>query len=627
MGHVRVYTISDTMARFYSMNDMNVIHPMGWDSFGLPAENAAIQRKIPADEWTVQNIEHMRKQLQQLGCAFDWDREFATCDPGYYRWTQKLFLMLFNDGLAYQKNALVNWDPVDKTVLADEQVDANGCSWRSGAKVEKKLLKQWFIRTTKFAKPMYEGLDNPILEDWKDIIKIQQHWIGETDGYSFTFNLVNSNESLTVWTANPEDLNQAIFIALSKDHVLAGEKNLQVYNPITDTKIPIIVTDEVSFPLKCDTYLGVANNETDIDTAKIYNLNIDEGKFKTKLTKDQIIKAAEKLDIGGFPVSSKLKDWLISRQRFWGTPIPITHCKNCGTVPVPDKDLPVVLPQVNKKEEVGTPLSGHSDWIKTKCPKCGDHDARRETDTMDTFVDSSWYFLRFLDPHNQNQIFDPALTTKFMPVDLYVGGKEHAVLHLYYARFFNHYLFSKGLVPHPEPFKRLLVQGMVMGQSFRLKGSGKYIPESEVEYLDKNKTKAVEKSSSTPLVLAWEKMSKSKFNGVDPADVINEHGCDSIRLIMLADVAPTSSRNWSAATFPGILLWQNRIWMTVNEFLKLRQENTPVQDLKALEDEELRLLDARNFYIAGTTFNYRHTHQLSVAISKMQGLTNAIRVS
>uniref|UniRef100_A0A336LSB9 leucine--tRNA ligase n=1 Tax=Culicoides sonorensis TaxID=179676 RepID=A0A336LSB9_CULSO len=632
MGHVRVYTISDSMARFYRMNGKNVIHPMGWDAFGLPAENAAIQRKIPADEWTKDNIDHMRKQLKELGCTFDWEREFATCDAEYYRWTQKLFLMLYKEGLAYQKEALVNWDPVDKTVLADEQVDANGCSWRSGAKVEKKLLKQWFVKTTKFAKNLYEGLEDPILEDWKDIIKLQKHWIGDCDGYSFELKIENCNTVINIWIKDPVDLNHMNFIALSPDHVLVkslnlkeGLTNLNVSVPFTNQKIPVIVSSEVPYPEQCDTYLGT-HTLTDQEVMTKYSIKSSENLKKT-LNKNEILKLAEEQKLGGHEVSSKLKDWLISRQRFWGTPIPIIHCDNCGSIPVPEEQLPVKLP-TNDKNMIGKPLSQNESWLNTKCPSC-QREARRETDTMDTFVDSSWYFLRFLDPQNDKEIFNKEIASKFMPVDLYIGGKEHAVLHLYYARFINHFLHSKGFVPHPEPFKRLLVQGMVMGQSYRVKGTGKYLKESEVEIIDSKKGKAIEKSTGAPVILDWEKMSKSKFNGVDPAEVIKEMGCDSLRLIMLADVAPTSHRNWSSTTFPGILFWQNRIWMTVNDFVRLRKEkgNEVPNNTKELDEHNARLLDARNFYVAGITFNYKYSHQLSVAISKMQGLTNSIRKS
>lgn len=542
MGHVRVYAISDAMARFHRMNGKNVFHPIGFDAFGLPAENAAIQRNISPADWTKQNISQMRAQLKQLGCSFDWDHELSTCNEDYYKWTQQLFLMLYKDGLAYQNEALVNWDPVDKTVLADEQVDANGCSWRSGAKVEKKLLKQWFVRTTKFAEKLLNGLSDPTLRDWKDIINLQKHWIGECNGYAFYMNFQNQPLSLRVWTESPEkllDLNN--FIALKTTHPLRkvlGEGDLYVLNPFTNHQMPVVFHDEVEFPEKCDVYLASPHyKESDKTLRASLDLpfQVNDLAESDEANRSVVLKIADLFGNGGYKVSSKLQDWLVSRQRCWGTPIPIIHCGVCGAVPVEEKDLPVRLPSVG-------------DSLKCTCPKCGDENAKRETDTLDTFVDSSWYYLRYLDSANKNKIYDENIIKQFMPVDLYIGGKEHAVLHLYYARFINNFLHSKGLSPHPEPFQRLLVQGMVMGRSFRVKGSGKYLNEDEVEVLDAKKNKAISKETKEPVIMTWEKMSKSKLNGVDPSDMIGEYGTDTTRLIILGDVAPTSHRNWSNAS-------------------------------------------------------------------------------
>ncbi|XP_062565884.1 leucine--tRNA ligase, mitochondrial [Armigeres subalbatus] len=633
MGHVRVYTISDAMARYYRLNGANVLHPMGWDAFGLPAENAAMQRKIPADKWTKQNIAQMREQLEKLQFSFDWEREFATCDPEYYRWTQKLFLMLYEDGLAYQKEAQVNWDPIDETVLADEQVDDNGCSWRSGAKVEKKVLRQWFIKTTRFAKALYDGLADPTLEDWKDITKLQKHWIGECDGYNFELKIVGEKKTIPVWTKYPEQLKEALFVAVRPTSIWnhyktdEGKLDLNVENPLLGHNLPVIVTEKVNYPDGNDCYLGVASVEADCQLALHYQLPLDvQPQSNNEDFRGDILDQAFKLKMGGYPVSSKLRDWLISRQRFWGTPIPIIHCESCGPVPVPVADLPVKLPL----DSVGLPLPENEQWLKTACPKCHSPEARRETDTMDTFVDSSWYFLRFLDTKNPSELVDPDLSRRMMPVDLYVGGKEHAVLHMYYARFMNHYLHSKGFVSTPEPFKRLLVQGMVMGRSYRLKGSGKYLPADEVEVLDEKKNKAIEKATGSQVVTLWEKMSKSKLNGVDPLEVLKQHGCDTLRMILLGDVAPTSHRNWSEATFPGILNWQKRIWMTMHDYRLYRSAIQLAQappDTEEFRQQDRKLWDARNYFSAGATFNYKFSHQLSVGISKMQGLTNAIRRS
>lgn len=549
MGHVRVYTISDTMARFHRMNGKNVFHPIGFDAFGLPAENAAIQRNISPAEWTKENISQMRSQLKQLGCSFDWDHEVSTCNEDYYKWTQQLFLMLYKDGLAYQNESLVNWDPVDKTVLAHEQVDANGCSWRSGAKVEKKLLKQWFIRTTKFAEKLMNGLSDPILKDWKDIINLQKHWIGDCNGYSFYMNFEGKSLSLRVWTEHPEkllDLNN--FIVLKTTHPLRkalGDSELHVRNPFTNNPIPVVFNDDIEFPDRSDVYLASPHyNEKDKALRASLDLpfQINDLAESDEANRSVVLKIAQLFGNGGYKVSSKLQDWLVSRQRYWGTPIPIVHCNVCGAVPVEEKDLPVRLPPLNNSS------SRDEDSLKCICPKCGNEDARKETDTLDTFVDSSWYYLRFLDSMNKNRIYDEKIIEQFMPVDLYIGGKEHAVLHLYYARFINNFLHSKGLSPYPEPFQRLLVQGMVMGKSFRVKGSGKYLKEEEVEVVDSKKNKAICKGTNEQVVITWEKMSKSKFNGVDPSDMIAEYGTDTTRLIILGDVAPTSHRNWSNAS-------------------------------------------------------------------------------
>jgi leucyl-tRNA synthetase len=627
MGHVRVYSISDAVARFYRFIGKNVFHPMGFDAFGLPAENAALQRKIPADEWTQQNITHMKQQLNKLGCSFDWSAELATCDASYYKWTQKLFLMLYNDGLAYQCESMVNWDPVDKTVLADEQVDESGCSWRSGAKVERRLLKQWFIKTTKFAEQLYAGLSDPILNDWRDIINLQKHWIGECNGWNFTLKLDN-DKHVTVWTNTPEDLNAASFIAIKREHLLNQENiedgllKMKAKNPFGND-LPIIVASSVNFPPFNDVYLGVPfKNEHDNELTKKYNIKVTH-EASNESDREIIIQKAKESQIGAeFKISSKLRDWLISRQRFWGTPIPIIHCGMCGAVPVDEKDLPIKLPEM--KEQIGRPLNENEEWQKCNCPKCGG-EAKRETDTMDTFVDSSWYFLRYLDVENSKDLVDKDLSRSMMPVDLYIGGKEHAVLHLYYSRFVNHFLHQKGYVKHPEPFQRLLVQGMVKGKSYRVKNTGKYLNADQVDVISEKKGKAFVKDTKEPVEIMWEKMSKSKFNGVDPIDVINTYGSDTTRLIMLGDVAPTSHRNWSEATFPGIINWQKRMWLTMHDFHFVREKAKEMIKSSDFDDHEAKLLDSANYFASGATFNFKVTHQLSVGMSKMQGLTNTIR--
>ncbi|XP_043279045.1 probable leucine--tRNA ligase, mitochondrial isoform X2 [Venturia canescens] len=621
---------------------------MGWDAFGLPAENAAMDRKIDPSEWTNKNIHNMREQLNRMSCLFDWDREVATCDPEYYRWTQELFLKLYERGLAYQKESFVNWDPVDCTVLADEQVDHENRSWRSGAKVEKKLLNQWFIKTTAFAESLLEGLGDPSLKEWRDIIKMQRHWIGECTGTSIEFELIteipDTPKTLNLWTDKPESIEHAKFVAISKDNFLAKSQwewtkhspsrliDAKVRNPFTGENLPIYLTNDVEFTRFRDNHLGIPGRcDTDrkfCDSLGILYEILEEFSDEEKMIKRlEIMGKARELNIGGFPVSLKLRDWLISRQRYWGTPIPIIHCETCGSCPVPRDQLPVVLPKISRDldDRIKT-LRDAASWLQTTCPKCN-RPATREADTMDTFVDSSWYFMRYLDPKNRQEMFSKEKAFEYLPVDVYVGGKEHAVLHLYYARFVSHFLHSLGLVPTREPFKQLLVQGMVMGKTYKVKETGKFLPESEVEKIDE---KYVEKQTGNEVVTYWDKMSKSKFNGVDPLEMFKEYGADTTRLIILADVAPTSNRHWSSDTFPGILKWQSRLWLTIRSFINMRTHISPEERSKKIETEKFikdddYMFDSRNYYIKGVTFNLVGSQQLSVAISKMQGLTNSIR--
>ncbi|KAL0901567.1 hypothetical protein ABMA27_006791 [Loxostege sticticalis] len=553
MGHVRVYSISDTIARFYKLSGKNVIHPIGWDAFGLPAENAAIERNILPHQWTQTNIDSMKQQLKNLSYNFDWNRELSTCDPKYYKWTQYIFLKLFEKGLAYQCKAKVNWDPVDKTVLADEQVDEFGCSWRSGAKVESKVLTQWFIKTTKFAQKLYDGLQSESLEDWKDIINLQRHWIGECNGVIVTFQMKLGNEykSLDIWTSDPYKFIHGEFIAISKSNILLhglklDNSNLKCLNPLTNMEIPVYVTDNVNFAPERDVYLASpATDDEDYKLARELGIYVNKRDIildKEKENQDAIDLAQRKC-VGGHYVSSKLKDWLISRQRYWGTPIPIIHCRECGPVPVPYEDLPVELPLVEAVEPGVQTLANIHDWVNCKCPKCGSN-ATRETDTMDTFVDSSWYYYRFLDPNNNEKPFDKNHLSGKTPVNVYVGGKEHAVLHLYYARFMSYFLHSLGWTPSEEPFKKLVVQGMVMGQSYKVKSSGKYLHPNDVEKVGKAYK---EKNTGEAVLVQWEKMSKSKYNGENPERLLSSYGSDTTKLLMLADVPPETSRRWSDA--------------------------------------------------------------------------------
>ncbi|KAB7498158.1 putative leucine--tRNA ligase, mitochondrial [Armadillidium nasatum] len=534
LGHVRVYTISDVMARFYRMKGWKVIHPMGWDAFGLPAENAAIERGVDPHEWTKSNINSMKNQLKSLGLSFDWWREVATCDPDYYKWTQFIFLKLFQEGLAYRKEAIVNWDPIDQTVLANEQVDENGFSWRSGAKVEKKVLTQWFIKSTKFSKDLLKDLSDPHLKNWKDISTIQKNWIGDCNGYVIEMRLIDSNNKLIdsfsylpVWMSEPEYLTSIGFLSVKSDHILNTEShidysidgfkvlNIKAVDPISKRLIPIIVNvgavDE-----EVEIQVGLPHlRERDHQICEKLKLAIPQPIIESekKILREQIITKLKEINSGGYECSSVLKDWLISRQRYWGTPIPIVYCNDCGTVPVPEEQLPVILPQVNKKVGKGvSTLKEAQDWLKCPCPSCGKL-GKRETDTMDTFVDSSWYFLRYLDPKNNKELINKDKGHDLMPVDLYIGGKEHAVLHLYYARFIYKFLSHIGLASHKEPFKELLVQGLIKSKSYRVKSSGKYLREEEVDF---SVSPPVEKNTKEHLTVEFEKMSKSKHNGVNP---------------------------------------------------------------------------------------------------------------
>lgn len=667
MGHVRVYTISDTMARYKRLQGKNVIHPMGWDAFGLPAENAAIERGEHPANWTYSNIKSMKKQIEDLCCSFDWEREFASCDSSYYKWTQYIFLKMYEARLVYRKEALVNWDPVDQTVLADEQIDELGCSWRSGAKVEKRSLRQWYLRTTTYAKSLWDGLSEVNEDLWQDIIKLQKNWIGKCNGCHFEFSIQNKNDQmsdrLSIFTKEPAAIFGASHLAVAPTHPLNSSQfheksitvtengesktyvqlSLKAIHPFTKAELPIIVSPQNEFDIFNDCRIGIpCLFPKDASLATRFNLDyvnvfstdneqmilINSNEFnglKKEEAFDMITKYARDHHFGGHLVSIKLKDWLISRQRYWGTPIPLVHCANCDIVPVHFEDLPVELPKVETSLGKSNALLSHlQDWHSVKCPKCGGP-AQRETDTMDTFVDSSWYFLRYLDSKNDSLIFDPEIVSREMPVDLYIGGKEHATLHLYYARFVNHFLHDLGLVAHREPFVNLLTQGMVMGRSYKLKDSGRYLPESQVDLAGDH---PVELKTGAAVEVQWEKMSKSKYNGVDPEDVLQQFGIDATRLCILYNVAPKSNRNWSNEEFNGVFAWQTRIWKLVTEFIQLKTSNNVSSE--EFSTEQIRefnksIRESRNYFLKEVTFHLEKTFLLSVAISRLQGLTNAMR--
>ncbi|EGD81599.1 leucyl-tRNA synthetase [Salpingoeca rosetta] len=620
MGHVRVYTISDSVARFHRLTGKEVIHPMGWDAFGLPAENAAIERNIDPADWTIRNIAYMKEQLDALACSFDWEREVTTCSPSYYKWTQWLFLQLHKRGLVYQDKALVNWDPVDQTVLANEQVDAEGRSWRSGALVEKRRLRQWFLRITEYAEELERGLNDV---DWPESVKeMQRHWIGRSRGYFFDFcrsNPHTTDTCLRVFTTRPETVFGVEFIAVSPTHPLADRldtptrqhlmtaategtyaverlRGITLTHPLTGRSLPVLAASYVADGYGTGAVMGVpAHDERDFKVARNEGLPIthviepaftadgagestgsgvdaddrgdidgvlrcytgkdgtlvNSGKFSGMSVEEAIpaiIELARSNECGGPMTSYRLRDWLVSRQRYWGTPIPLIHCRACGVVPVPESDLPVLLPQgVEYTSKGRSPLATDHQFVNVMCPSCNGP-ATRDTDTMDTFVDSAWYFLRYLDPDNEQLPVGKDAAETEMPVDLYIGGIEHAVLHLLYARFVNMAAADIGLTTQREPFAKLLAQGMVHGETHKSAANGKYLKPDEVER--RADGTVVEVATQQPVDTTWEKMSKSKYNGVDPTQTIAEHGVDAARLFVLFKARHT--RGYGYLRWPGV---------------------------------------------------------------------------
>ncbi|XP_048190611.1 leucine--tRNA ligase, mitochondrial [Perognathus longimembris pacificus] len=665
MGHVRVYTISDTIARFQRMRGRQVINPMGWDAFGLPAENAAIERNLHPESWTQRNIEHMRGQLEHLGLCFSWDREITTCFPDYYKWTQYLFVKLYEAGLAYQKEALVNWDPVDQTVLANEQVDEQGRSWRSGAKVEQRYLRQWFLKTTAYAKAMRDGLAD--LPEWYGIKGMQAHWIGDCVGCHLDFTLKvdgrDTGEKLTAYTATPEAIYGTSHVAISPSHrLLHGHSSLKeafqkalvpgqdcctpvtAVNMLTQQEVPVIIVARPDLGGSLDSKIGIPTTSPE-DALLAHTLGLSytdvietlpDGTERlcssaefTGMTRQEAFLAltqkARGKRVGGEVTSDKLKDWLISRQRYWGTPIPIVHCPACGPVPVPLQDLPVPLPSVKSLTgKGGSPLAAASEWVNCACPRCKGA-ATRETDTMDTFVDSAWYYLRYTDPHNPHSPFSPALADYWMPVDLYIGGKEHAVMHLFYARFFNHFCHNQKMVKHREPFHKLLAQGLIKGQTFRLP-SGQYLQREEV---DLTGSAPVHARTREKLEVTWEKMSKSKHNGVDPEEVVAQYGIDTIRLYILFAAPPEKDILWDVKTdaLPGVLRWQQRLWSLTTRFLEARAGGTAPQPqmLSSQERAEAsKIWKYKNAVISQVTSHFVEDFCLNSAISQLMGLSSAL---
>ncbi|XP_041039639.1 probable leucine--tRNA ligase, mitochondrial [Carcharodon carcharias] len=669
MGHVRVYTISDTMAHFQRMRGFQVLHPMGWDAFGLPAENAAIEHGLDPEEWTKSNIAHMREQLHSLGLCFDWKKEVTTCQPDYYKWTQFLFLKLHAAGMAYQKEGLVNWDPVDQTVLADEQVDENGCSWRSGAKVEQRYLKQWFIKTTNYAKYLLDALED--LPDWCGVKEMQANWIGSCTGCYFDFELkVNGKhvgEKLPAYACSPDAVYGASHLSILPSHRLLHSNghlqhilqkcfvpDIDCQTPVTGVnllngqEIPVVISAKQEFEGHLDTVLAIPSLSPE-DAAAAEKLGLEWREvFETlpdgteqlqncaeftgldrRSATQAILKRARDLGIGGYLTSPKMRDWLISRQRYWGTPIPIVHCQTCGTVPVPYEDLPVLLPKIKSFTAKGlSPLTTASEWFNCTCPKCKGP-AQRETDTMDTFVDSAWYYYRYTDSHNSEKPFDKAPADFWMPVDLYIGGKEHAVMHLYYARFISHFCNDQNMVKYREPFRKLLVHGLIKGKTFRTISSGQYLKKEEISFGGPDPLHA---RTSEKLQITWEKMSKSKHNGIDPAEMIQQYGIDTVRLYILYAAPPEQDILWDVKTdaIPGVLRWQVRLWALVTKLIDARNAGMmPSPDLLSKKEKEdaKKIWQSKNYTVSQVTSNMTEDFLLNAAIARLMGLTNTLSQS
>ena len=626
MGHVRNYALSDVVARFKRAQGYNVLNPMGWDAFGLPAENAAIENSTHPAEWTYKNIAVMKEQMQKLGLAFDWSREIATCGPEYYRHEQKFFLDFLNAGFAYQKESFVNWDPVDNCVLANEQV-VDGRGWRSGALVERRKLKQWFLKITDFAEDLLQGLDE--LKGWPEKVRImQENWIGKSQGLRLTFDLVANDVSkdagIEIFTTRPDTLFGASFVALSPDHPLtaqvaqsngdvaafvaecraqgtseavieAAEKKgvytgLQVAHPfIPQATLPVYVANFVLIDYGTGAIFGCpAHDQRDLDFARKYNLAVlpvvipDDADPKTFAVGDEAYSGPGKLHNSGFldgmsvedakstaikkiegankgtgTTLYRLRDWGVSRQRYWGCPVPVIHCDTCGIVPVPQDQLPVLLPNDVDFSKPGNPIANHPTWKDTTCPTCNGK-AERETDTFDTFFESSWYQFRFCDPHNDTKGFDADKANYWGPVDQYIGGIEHAVMHLLYARFFTRALKACGHLNIAEPFAALFTQGMITHETYKDE-NGKWLYPADIQRGDNGAWHKV--SDGSPVTVGRiEKMSKSKKNTVDPVEILESYGADAARLFVLSDSPPDRDLEWTESGIDGAFKYLNRLW-------------------------------------------------------------------
>ncbi|SDT29826.1 leucine--tRNA ligase [Pseudomonas oryzae] len=699
MGHVRNYTIGDVIARYQRMQGKNVLQPMGWDAFGMPAENAAMQNQVAPAAWTYANIDYMKTQLKSLGLAIDWSREVTTCKPDYYRWEQWLFTRLFEKGVIYRKNGTVNWDPVDQTVLANEQV-IDGRGWRSGALVEKREIPMYYFRITAYAEELLADLDK--LDGWPEQVKtMQRNWIGKSFGadieFAYDAATCGGEGRLKVYSTRPDTLMGATYVAVAAEHPLAqraAEHNAElaafiaecksgsvaeadvatmekkglptgqfVIHPLTGDKLPVFVANYVLWGYGEGAVMAVpAHDERDFEFANKYGLplvqvyrkaegdddfsasqwqawyadkaglvTVNSGKYDNlefQAAFDAIVADLEASGHGARKTQFRLRDWGISRQRYWGCPIPIIHCPSCGDVPVPAEQLPVVLPEDVVPDGTGSPLARMPEFYACSCPKCGAA-AKRETDTMDTFVESSWYYARYASPKFEGGMVDKAAANHWLPVDQYIGGIEHAILHLLYARFFHKLMRDEGLVDSDEPFTNLLTQGMVIAETYyRLQenGSKLWFNPADVEVDTDAKGKAIAarlKSDGLPVEIGGtEKMSKSKNNGVDPQTMIEQYGADTCRLFMMFAAPPEMSLEWSDSGVEGAARFLRRIWRLAQAHVAAGLPGA--LDTTILNDAQKEIRRAIHLAIKQASQDVGQHHKFNTAIAQVMTLMNVL---
>jgi|UPI00005FDA9C leucyl-tRNA synthetase len=695
MGHVRNYTIGDVIARYQRMLGKNVLQPMGWDAFGMPAENAAMKNNVAPAKWTYENIDYMKTQLKSLGLAIDWAREVTTCKPDYYRWEQWLFTRLFEKGIIYRKNGTVNWDPADQTVLANEQV-IDGRGWRSGALIEKREIPMYYFRITDYADELLESLDE--LPGWPEQVKtMQRNWIGKSRGMEVQFPYdqasIGHEGTLKVFTTRPDTLMGATYVAVAAEHPLAtqaaqGNPALQAFidecksgsvaeadmatqekkgmatsllveHPLTGEKLPVWVANYVLMHYGDGAVMAVpAHDERDFEFAHKYNLPV-KAVVRTSAGDEvgsewqaaygehgQLINSAEfdgldfagafdaieaaliRKELGKSRTQFRLRDWGISRQRYWGCPIPIIHCPSCGDVPVPEDQLPVTLPENVVPDGAGSPLARMPEFYECSCPKCGAA-AKRETDTMDTFVESSWYFARYASPNYDKGLVDPKAANHWLPVDQYIGGIEHAILHLLYARFFHKLMRDEGLVTSNEPFKNLLTQGMVVAETYyRVASNGgkDWFNPADVEIERDAKAKIIGarlKTDGLPVEIGGtEKMSKSKNNGVDPQSMIEAYGADTCRLFMMFASPPDMSLEWSDSGVEGASRFLRRVWRLAQAHVS---QGLPGKlDVAALDDAQKVIRRAIHAAIKQASTDVGQFHKFNTAIAQVMTVMNVL---